>query len=127
MRRLGLVAMSGVLVLLPLVATACGSDDGQADQTLPPMLTTTTTTTMVTTTTEYIPIVYIVQPGDGLKRIAESFGVDYQELLLRNGITDPNVLYAGQELVIPPPTIAIVTDTLPTTTVTTTTLVVLNP
>lgn len=127
MRRAGLVGLSGVFVLLPVLATACGGDDGEAGQTLPPMLTTTTTTTMVTTTTEYIPIVYIVQPGDGLKRIAESFGVDYDELLVRNGITDPNLLYAGQELVIPPPTIAIVTDTLPTTTVTTTTLVVLNP
>lgn len=127
MRRLGLVAMSGVLVLLPVLATACGGDDGEAGQTLPPMLTTTTTTTIATTTTEYVPIVYIVQPGDGLKRIAESFGVDYQELVVRNGITDPNRLYAGQELIIPPPTIAIVTDTFPTTTVTTTTLVVLNP
>lgn len=114
-RRVGLVTLSGVLAAVPMVAAACGSSDDEAVLTLPPMYTTTTTTTMPTTTTEYVPIVYVVQSGDGLKRIANSFGVDLQELMLRNGIEDPNKLYAGQELVIPPPTTVVVVDTLPTT------------
>lgn len=114
-QRLGLITVSGVFLAVPMVATACGGSDDSATQTLPPMITTTTTTTIVTTTTEYVPIVYVVQPGDGLNRIAESFGVDVKELMLRNGIEDPNKLYAGQELVIPPPTTVVVVDSLPTT------------
>lgn len=105
--------MSGATLGLTFVAAACGGGTDDAALTLPPMYTTTTTTTLAPTTTLYVPVVYIVQPGDGLRKIANSFGVDLQELMQRNGITDPDTLYAGQELVIPPPTSVVVTDTLP--------------
>ncbi|MDD2921835.1 MAG: LysM peptidoglycan-binding domain-containing protein [Anaerolineales bacterium] len=45
--------------------------------------------------------VYIVQPGDSLSSIAGRFSVDVTALMSANGITDPNQIYAGQELVIP--------------------------
>jgi murein DD-endopeptidase MepM/ murein hydrolase activator NlpD len=45
--------------------------------------------------------VYIVQPGDTLSLIASRFNVDLTDLMNANGITDPNLLAAGQELVIP--------------------------
>jgi LysM repeat protein len=45
--------------------------------------------------------VYIVQPGDSLSSIAEFFSVSLTELMTANGITDPNQLDAGQQLVIP--------------------------
>lgn len=45
--------------------------------------------------------VYVVQPGDTLWEIAQRFGITQQELADANGISDPNQLREGQELVIP--------------------------
>jgi LysM repeat protein len=45
--------------------------------------------------------IYIVQAGDSLSSIAEFFSVNLTELMSANGITDPNQLDAGQQLVIP--------------------------
>ena len=45
--------------------------------------------------------IYIVQPGDNLSSIADFFSVSLAELMAANGITDPNQLSAGQQLVIP--------------------------
>ncbi len=45
--------------------------------------------------------VYIVQPGDSLSSIAVRFNVNLTDLMSANGITDPNQLGAGQQLVIP--------------------------
>ena len=45
--------------------------------------------------------IYIVQPGDTLALIAESAGVTTEELQRLNGIADPSVLSAGDELRIP--------------------------
>ena len=44
---------------------------------------------------------YIVQPGDTLALIAELAGVTTEELQRLNGIADPSVLSAGDELRIP--------------------------
>lgn len=44
---------------------------------------------------------YVVQDGDTLSGIASSFGVTEDDLMEANGITDPNRLFAGQELRIP--------------------------
>jgi murein DD-endopeptidase MepM/ murein hydrolase activator NlpD len=45
--------------------------------------------------------VYIVQPGDSLSSIAVRFNISLKDLMNANGITDPNLLAADQELVIP--------------------------
>ncbi|MBI5966069.1 MAG: peptidoglycan DD-metalloendopeptidase family protein [Chloroflexi bacterium] len=45
--------------------------------------------------------VYIVKAGDSLSSIAEFFGVNLADLMATNGITDPNQLNAGQQLIIP--------------------------
>lgn len=45
--------------------------------------------------------IYVVQPGESLSIIAALFNVDINELMAANGITDPNQLDAGQQLVIP--------------------------
>jgi murein DD-endopeptidase MepM/ murein hydrolase activator NlpD len=44
---------------------------------------------------------YIVQTGDTLYSIALRFGISLTALTDANGITDPNQLFPGQELVIP--------------------------
>ncbi len=41
---------------------------------------------------------YVVQPGDTLARIAQSYGVPWQLLARINGIADPNALRPGQTL-----------------------------
>ncbi len=45
--------------------------------------------------------VYIVQSGDNLTSIATQFGITQDELIAANGITDPNLLAVGDQLIIP--------------------------
>jgi murein DD-endopeptidase MepM/ murein hydrolase activator NlpD len=45
--------------------------------------------------------VYIVQAGDTLSSIAERFNVSVADLMSANNISNPNLLAAGQQLVIP--------------------------
>jgi LysM repeat protein len=71
---------------------------------LPPIATTTSSTVLLTTTTTWVPIQYEIQPGDGLRGIAEQFGVDMEKLAVLNGITNPDDIEAGDILDIPPPT-----------------------
>jgi polysaccharide biosynthesis protein PslG len=44
---------------------------------------------------------YTVQPGDNLFRIAQKFGVTADAIARANGITNPNILFVGQRLIIP--------------------------
>lgn len=44
---------------------------------------------------------YVVQAGDTLSDLAERFDTTVDEILAANGLTDPNELQAGQELIIP--------------------------
>ena len=45
---------------------------------------------------------YVVQPGDRLFRIALRYNMSWTQLAQYNGITDPNSIYPGQVLQIPP-------------------------
>lgn len=47
------------------------------------------------------PIIYRIQRGDSLLKIAQQFGVSVSSLQDTNGITDPRALRVGQELIIP--------------------------
>jgi LysM repeat protein len=49
------------------------------------------------------PLIYVVQRGDQLGRIAQSFGLTLQALQAANGIANPNLIVTGQRLVIPSP------------------------
>ena len=44
---------------------------------------------------------YVVQPGDTLREIAESYDVTVEEIAAINGITNIDVIEVGQELQIP--------------------------
>ena len=44
---------------------------------------------------------YTVQSGDTLGGIGQKYGIDYHEIASANGISNPNLIYAGQVLVIP--------------------------
>lgn len=55
-------------------------------------------------------VVYVVQSGDTLFRIAMRYGVSVNDLASANGITDPTVIYVGQQLIVPgvhPPQLAL--------------------
>lgn len=53
------------------------------------------------TETPVEPTVYIVQPGDTLGSIARKFEVSLEDLMVANGITNPDYVQVGQELLIP--------------------------
>ena len=46
------------------------------------------------------PVYYTIQPGDTLSEIAERFGTTVSSLSALNGISDPNLIYAGNTLLI---------------------------
>jgi len=48
------------------------------------------------------PEVYVVQPGDTLFTIASRFGLTVTDVALANSLRNPDYLYVGQQLVIPP-------------------------
>ncbi|MGL4648439.1 MAG: LysM peptidoglycan-binding domain-containing protein [Caldilineaceae bacterium] len=47
------------------------------------------------------PEIYVVQAGDSLFGIAASLGVDVEALAEANNITNPDLLFSGQRLVVP--------------------------
>ena len=49
----------------------------------------------------YADTSYVVKPGDTLSAIARSFNTTVPAIAAANGITNPNLIYAGQTLVIP--------------------------
>lgn len=63
--------------------------------------------------------VYVVKPGDTLGKIASQYNISLPDLLKFNpGITNPNLIYVGQEITVPdtvPPTTAPPTTVPPTT------------
>jgi LysM repeat protein len=68
----------------------------QADRTaLPPQAAAVTPSPKPTTTT------YIVQAGDSLSGIAFQFEVSVEDIMRANGLTDADLLFVGQELIIP--------------------------
>ncbi|MCA9971523.1 MAG: LysM peptidoglycan-binding domain-containing protein, partial [Anaerolineales bacterium] len=44
---------------------------------------------------------YVVQPGDTLMAIARRYGVTAVAIAQANHIVNPNLIYAGQQLIIP--------------------------
>ena len=95
--RKSLLAVTVVSGLLSLFFAQRGIE------TPPPTTIAPVETTVVVTTTIYVaPIRYVVQLGDTLFGIAETNRLDMRVLMEMNGITDPDRVEAGQELVFPP-------------------------
>lgn len=45
--------------------------------------------------------VHIVKPGEGIYSIARLYGIDPQALIAANNLTNPNLIYPGDQLIIP--------------------------
>ena len=48
------------------------------------------------------PTTYKIKAGDNLSSIALQFGITVEDIVKANNIEDPNEIYEGQELIIPP-------------------------
>lgn len=46
-------------------------------------------------------IIYVVQKGDSLSKIAEKYGTTWQVLAEYNNIANPSLIYPGQKIKIP--------------------------
>lgn len=58
------------------------------------------------------PVTYVVQRGDTLGNIASRFGISVRDLMRVNNISNAELIYAGQTLIIPAPTSDAPTSTL---------------
>jgi LysM repeat protein len=104
-------ADDGEVVQVEATATTAPAADQEAQPTATattapqPTATATTQTqpTAVPTTGSggTAPSVYTVQPGDNLFRIALRFGTTVPALAQANNITNPSLIYVGQQLTIP--------------------------
>ncbi len=56
---------------------------------------------LATASTAAADVVVVVEAGDSLSEIAAEYGVSVSALMAANGITDPDRLFMGQELVVP--------------------------
>ena len=72
-----------------------------ASETPDPTITVTGTPETTPTTPEAGGTVHVVQPGEWVWQIARDYGVDPQDIVDANGLTDPSRISVGQELVIP--------------------------
>ncbi len=48
------------------------------------------------------PQIYVVQSGDTVYKIAQRFGLDWRELAGYNRLGNPDLIYPGERLFIPP-------------------------
>lgn len=95
---------------IALVVAACGRGDDGADVAGVEVTASTTAAPIAETTTTVPPpttqLNYVVQSGDSLSVIASRFGISTDELANFNAISDVNSIVVGQELSIPPTTVA---------------------
>ena len=109
---LGLAILAVVAVVL--VTQASESLPGFGDESptaaaspgasVPPLPSPTPTPSPAPTPTPTpLPQTYTVQSGDTLQLIAERFSVTIDDLAAKNGILDPNNIFAGQKLELPQP------------------------
>jgi LysM repeat protein len=100
-------AIAFVLATCLAALSACGDGEEAAPTaTVTPAATVTPETTPEATpevTPSPTPIrgTYEVQAGDTLSSIADQFGVDLETLAEANDISDPDLIYPGQVLIIP--------------------------
>ncbi len=110
MRQLRLVALSVPALLFVLVSGTVLAAVPQEIQ-----ITATVTPTLNVSPTPVSELTYIVRPGDTLFRIAVRFRTTVRALAEANGITNPALIFVGQQLRIPGVPAATPTPQIPPT------------
>ncbi len=87
----------------PLLRVPPAAVVAEASQTALPLSLSETPAPTATQAPPATPTIYIVQAGDTLGSIAARFGVTVNAIMAANGLTNPNVLSAGESLTIPAP------------------------
>ncbi|MEO5974436.1 MAG: LysM domain-containing protein [Ilumatobacteraceae bacterium] len=101
----GRLQWSLLIACLVSGATALILASSDSDNSSVPTETTTTSTIPPVTTTTFVePVYYLVQSGDTLFNISKRFNLDMLKLMQLNGITNPDHVEVGQNLLLPPPT-----------------------
>jgi lipoprotein NlpD len=101
-RGVATCGVGAVVIAAGLVLAACSGADVPGDgPTLPPIQTTSTVPVTVATATT-LPQYYRVQRGDTLTEIAAAYEIPVVAIMELNGLTNPDDIYAGQILAIPP-------------------------
>lgn len=89
-----------ILLLVALLGASFGpfvnSSQAQDGEETPPPEATTVPDEEPTT-----PLVHVVQDGENLTSIAAQYGISVQDLLLVNGLGEEDLIFPGDELVIP--------------------------
>lgn len=49
------------------------------------------------------PVIHVVKPGESLTYIAQQYGVTVADIVAANHLANPDSIYSGQKLIIPPP------------------------
>ncbi len=105
LKQLGiLVGINAIVALVISVIVTLTLGPRVARTPPPPTATQAAASALATRTPTPAPgeeTVYVVRPGDSLSAIAFQYGISMEELMAANGLTDPDVLYVGQRLVIP--------------------------
>ncbi len=92
--------------LVAALLTACGESEKST-----PTVTSMKRLTIVTPTPRFggpdarntpVPVTYVVQPGDTLSLIAIRYRVPENKIQSLNHLADPDSVYSGQKLLIPP-------------------------
>jgi LysM repeat protein len=96
MRQARLVALAVPVLLLLLISGAAFAAVPHEIQ-----LTATVTPTLIASPTPVPELTYAVRPGDTLYRIAVRFRTTVRVLAEANGITNPALIFVGQQLRIP--------------------------
>lgn len=95
---IGLTGLGGSLLL-----AACTRESAQPTPApVPTLVVVTATPGPPAAPTPGVEQTYVVREGDTLSGIAARFGVAEEAILKANGISDPDRVFVGQELVIPP-------------------------
>lgn len=96
-QRAEAVAVSQASATATVTATLTRPPTGTPTHTATP--TNTPTVTPLPTAT---PQIYLIQPGDSMLLVAQSYGVPLNVLLSANNLTENDILSVGQQIIIPP-------------------------